>query len=78
MGDKKKHLDFITGRRAYDSTVDTVEDVKKALQQLFSAVASDLGVDDLKDAAFDDYARDTMSGYQVPRDVMDAALGRQR
>ncbi len=51
----------------------TSDDLEDALDRLFSAVASDLGIDDITDEAFIDYSADMMSDAKVPTKFIDSA-----
>lgn len=75
---KKKYLSFYEfGSRDYDPAVDTLEDVKYALDELFQTVASDLGVDDPSAPEFVQHARDAMCDRNVPREIRDLVAPRR-
>lgn len=75
---RKEELSFYDfGSRDYDPASDSLEDVRCALRELFEAVASDLGVDDMSAPEFVQYARDCMCDRNVPVAIRDAVVGKR-
>jgi hypothetical protein len=70
-------LDFQSYRPGRWQEGMTIEDdIIPALRQLLEGVASDLGVDDMRDDAFIDYARDRLADAKVPHEIIDQAIAR--
>jgi hypothetical protein len=67
-------LDLHSGRPGWKDGNWDGEDLSGALHQLFGDVASDLGIDDIGDAAFLDQAMDRMYDAGVPVDARNVAL----
>lgn len=62
------------GFEKWDDTKHTPPSLEQGLFQLFNDVAPDLGVDDIADEHFRDYASDTMSDSGVSFDNIDKAV----